>query len=258
MARPIKETVDYFTHDADASESRTVSILENHFGAEGYATWFKLLERISRTRKHIIICRNGEDTEFLAAKLKLQPERLLLILNKMAELNAIDPELWAKNKIIWCQNLVDRLKPVYDNRKQVIPHKPDITTTNNTISTVETALTIPETPQSKGSKVKGVKEIRESTPPHSKYGEFENVLLGDEEYQKLIDRLGKAQVDDLIEQLSRYMRQSPANAKKYKEHYATILSWSRRDERSQVGKTGRPDEKTGTHPLRDSITRPFS
>ncbi len=39
MPRPQKNTVDYFSHDADASDGRTLSILENNFGAEGYMAW---------------------------------------------------------------------------------------------------------------------------------------------------------------------------------------------------------------------------
>ena len=162
MARPPKETVDYFTHDADASDSRTLTILENHYGAEGYATWFKLLERISKTRNHVIVCRNGEDTEFLAAKLKMQPERLEMILEKMAELGAIDTQLW-KYKVIWCQNLVDRLKMVYDNRKQLLPRKPSISTDGNLINTTDNPLTIPEIRQTKlkETKLKETKEKRQ-------------------------------------------------------------------------------------------------
>ena len=134
MARPIKHIVDYFSHDADASEGKTLTILENNFGLEGYAAWFKLLERLSKAENHVMKCRNSEDIEFLAAKLRLQPDKTKLILQKMADLGAIDSDLYSKG-IIWSQNFVARLKDVYDNRKQDLPQKPtiDITTPNNDI-----------------------------------------------------------------------------------------------------------------------------
>lgn len=124
MARPQKHTVDYLPHNADTSNSHTITILENNFSTEGYSTGFKLLERISMTENHIISCRNNEDTEFLAAKLKLAPRRMMAILNKMAELNFIDFDLW-QSRIIWCQDLINRLEPVYDNRKQQKPTMPN-------------------------------------------------------------------------------------------------------------------------------------
>lgn len=42
MARPKKQTVDYFPHFVKGG--RTIFILENKFGNDGYAFWFKLLE----------------------------------------------------------------------------------------------------------------------------------------------------------------------------------------------------------------------
>lgn len=123
--RPIKCTADYFPHQANASAGRTVAILENRFGAEGYSAWFKLLEIITSSRNHIIDVRNAEAIEFLAARMKLQPDRLKDILDKMADLQAIDPELWTAG-VVWCQNLVDNLASLYDRRRQDIPHKPDV------------------------------------------------------------------------------------------------------------------------------------
>lgn len=54
------------------------------------------------------------------------------------------------------------------------------------------------------------------------YGEFNNVLLTDEEYEKLKDR----NLLYLIENLSSYMA---SKNKKYKSHYATILTWARKN-----------------------------
>lgn len=55
-----------------------------------------------------------------------------------------------------------------------------------------------------------------------KYGEFKNVLLTDEEYHKL----EKSNLLPYIEKLSSYIA---SKNKKYKSHYATILTWSRKD-----------------------------
>ena len=57
-----------------------------------------------------------------------------------------------------------------------------------------------------------------------KYGSFENVELTDEEYQKLKDKFSN--YEEKIENLSGYIASKGA---KYKSHYATILNWSRKD-----------------------------
>lgn len=58
-----------------------------------------------------------------------------------------------------------------------------------------------------------------------KYGEFENVKLTEEEYNKLVEKLGENNTKLMIEELSTGIA---SKGYKYKSHYATILSWSRR------------------------------
>jgi hypothetical protein len=57
------------------------------------------------------------------------------------------------------------------------------------------------------------------------FGEFENVKLTEEEYNKLIEKLGENNTKLMIEELSTGIA---SKGYKYKSHYATILSWSRR------------------------------
>ena len=59
----------------------------------------------------------------------------------------------------------------------------------------------------------------------SAYGEFNNVLLTDEEYKKLEEKFG-TRAQDLVEKLSAGIE---SKGYKYKSHYATILNWERRD-----------------------------
>ena len=60
-----------------------------------------------------------------------------------------------------------------------------------------------------------------------KYGEYKNVLLSDEELEKLQKELPDWQ--NMVERLSEYIASS---GKKYKSHYATLRSWNRRDPKS--------------------------
>jgi len=162
--RPIKLTADWFPHVAQASQGKTVSILENHFGAEGYAVWFKLLEVITGSRNHIVDVRNADSFEFLAAKLKVKPERLEEILVKLVALEGIDEGLWGV-RVIWCQNLVDNLGPMYEHRHQPIPHKPDISVYNNVVPDNSKAITV-----STNSTERVERESRERVPPISPRG----------------------------------------------------------------------------------------
>lgn len=70
------------------------------------------------------------------------------------------------------------------------------------------------------------KEIEgELTVSLSTYGEFNNVKLAPSDYLKLVDQYGEGNTNALIEELSGYIASS---GKRYKSHYATLLSWARR------------------------------
>lgn len=71
------------------------------------------------------------------------------------------------------------------------------------------------------------KEIYKEKEVKNKYGEFNNVLLTKEEYHKL----EQANLLPYIEKLSSYIA---SKGKKYKSHYATILTWSRGDKQTKT------------------------
>jgi len=58
------------------------------------------------------------------------------------------------------------------------------------------------------------------------YGEFQNVLLLEDELKKLIEAFGDQDTKEKIENLSQYIA---SKGKKYSSHYATILSWERKN-----------------------------
>ena len=245
MPRPQKNTVDYFPHDNDASEGRTLSILYNNFGHEGISCWWQLLERVSKTRNHVISLRNSEDLEFLAAKLRLVPERLKEILEKMADLEAIDSALF-RHDLIWVTHFVERVEQVYKTRKMDLPTKPELSEEETELISKETELSTPISTQSKLKETKVKKSI------YIPYQEFANVnKMTKEEHQKLIERFGEAGTRDKIENLSLYIA---SKGDKYKNHYATILAWEKRDGANQnkLGKVMQPGEYPNPDELRNN------
>lgn len=69
------------------------------------------------------------------------------------------------------------------------------------------------------------KEIyKEKKPIKHKYGEYNNVLLTDEELQKL-----KTEYSDYQERIERLSAYIASKGNKYKSHYATIRMWAKKD-----------------------------
>ncbi len=141
MARTKKNKVDYFSHKCVTG--KTLFIVEERYKNDGYAVWFKILELLGDTENHFYDCNNPVDFNFLVSKCGLPVVSVTEIIDLLAELGAIDKELWSK-KIIWSQNFVDGLAHLYDKRKQELPSKPDFCDRNNTSG----AIPVTETPHS--------------------------------------------------------------------------------------------------------------
>lgn len=123
MGRPRKQTVDYFPHFV-STDSRTKFILEQSWGNDGYAFWFKLLELLGRSEGHHYDCSSMANEKYLVALMKIDEGTINEILATLADLGNIDKELWEKRKVIWCQSLVDNLQDVYAKRTVSAPTKP--------------------------------------------------------------------------------------------------------------------------------------
>ena len=73
---------------------------------------------------------------------------------------------------------------------------------------------------------------KKEKPTKHKYGEYNNVLLTDEELEKL-----KQEYPDWEERIERLSSYVASTGKSYKSHYATIRNWARKDgvKRGQTG-----------------------
>lgn len=123
MGRPRKQTVDYFPHFV-STDSRTKFILEQSWGNDGYAFWFKLLELLGRSEGHYYDCSTTANEKYLVALMKMEQSAIDEILSVLADLGNIDKELWEERKVIWCQSLVDNLQDVYSKRTVSAPTRP--------------------------------------------------------------------------------------------------------------------------------------
>jgi len=171
MARPKKATVDYFPHYVH--HGKTLFILEKLYGDHGYAFFYKLLETLADSEGHYYDCRNTTAMEFLQAKTSTNEIPATDILERLASMGIIDPELW-KIGIIWMESFVQSIKDVYANRRVSTPNKPMVSEFLQVETPHKTPISTDDNPQSK------VKETKVNKK-HSK-----RVPLTDTEYFELL------------------------------------------------------------------------
>lgn len=131
--------------------------------------------------------------------------------------------------------------PITPTRKQARPASEVISTDNHIaeekLSEPITELSAPITAldAEKLSVAPPQKKDTKETIQKKLYGEFHNVKLLDAEYQKLTEKFGEAEAKERIESCSEYLK---SKGDKYKDHYATILNWARRDGSQAKGGPG--------------------
>lgn len=90
--------------------------------------------------------------------------------------------------------------------------------------------------KSKGHTInKNEKEQEEQEEKKKTYGHFENVLLTDKELLALKEKFNGS-CKEKIEALSEYLK---SKGKRYKSHYATILTWDRKDKKDGANGKGK-------------------
>lgn len=125
-------------------------------------------------------------------------------------------------------NFREYLTKILDGDTVSVPYEYGMDTTDTVSDTDTVAVTVPD------------KHKTEKAARH-KYGEYKNVLLTDEELEKL-----KTEFPDWkerIERLSSYIAQS---GKSYKSHLATIRNWARKDKES--GSNAGVDQRSAENP----------
>lgn len=235
MGRLPKIGIDYFTHDVGAAIGPTLFTVQNSFGNDGYALWFKLLEFMGTKEDLYADFSVVKDWEYFLAIARVDETKAKDILNLLAKIDAIDKELWIKHQIAWSDNFAGRAKPVFDKRGTLTPDKPEIE--GNDAVTGESKQVAPKR-----------KKKSEDNPDKKKYAEF--VCMEEREYQSLVERYGEQATLKFIELLDNYKGSS---GKTYKSDYRAILNWVVDKTKKEYPKlfTEQDDPSDGGNPFDD-------
>lgn len=151
MARPQKNSCDYFPHDNDMRNHRKVKSIRNKFGVQGYAIWGMLLEYLTGI--------DGNEFEYSDLEFELISGDFGVTVTETREVvdYCIKLEmLFVNNGFVYSESLNDRLAPVYKKRgvakelsekQKRIGGKFSKLTDNSVVS-------VTETPQIKLNKIK--------------------------------------------------------------------------------------------------------
>ena len=239
MARPCKSGIDYFPLNVALDDK--VKLIEAEFGLTGFAVVVKLWQKIYGQEGYY--CEWTEEVALLFSReLGLGGNTVSEIVSATLRRGLFDRELFDKYKILTSQGIQTRYFEAVGRRKGlevkkqyllVNIDKNSINVNINSINVSNNEENVCNNPQIKENKSKVNKNkinniyapTEEKKTVRHKYGEYENVLLSDNDLEKLKSEYPN-DYEKRIERLSEYIA---STGKSYKNHLATIRSWAKKD-----------------------------
>lgn len=187
MARPLKQGLDYFPHDTDASRDEKLEAMICLYGCAGHGFYFMLLERIYHNGTELdtttpnfykIICR----------QLHMSEKSFRKMLESAINIGLFSREIWEDSGKLSSNSIISRKNRVTAERERMRRIR-EKQIQNNELSTEQTANILPDKPatnEGKERKVKGNinikgKEIKGKGMPssfHTRHSNYPKNRLG--------------------------------------------------------------------------------
>ena len=161
--RPKKHNCDYFSHENGMRNDRKLKAVRAKYDLQGYAIYNMILE--SLTESHCLVIEWEEmEIEMMAGDFGIDSKLLIEMVEYFEKINLLQ----LSNGYLFCPQLDNRLKYVFDKRNQIL----ELIRDENGISVAENGVSVTETTRSevKESEVKERKKKQVASLP----SEFDN------------------------------------------------------------------------------------
>lgn len=118
MGRPIKQGLDYFPHDTDASSDEKIESLKALYRNDGYAFYFIVLERIYRSNNGELNLGSDEEKKILAKKIGITLKKFEMILKSCFKINLFDEKKFLKNGLLTSEGIKSRFVQIQAERQR--------------------------------------------------------------------------------------------------------------------------------------------
>ena len=122
MGRPIKQGLDYFPHDTDASSDEKLEALRALYRNDGYAFYFIILERIYRSNNGELNLSSNEEKKILAKKIGITLKKYDTILQSCFKINLFDEKNFGENGLLTSSGIKKRFLQIQAERQRKRQH----------------------------------------------------------------------------------------------------------------------------------------
>lgn len=246
----MKSGIEYFPLDCQLDDK--FELIEAEFGLTGFAVVVKLLQKIYAGQGYY--CEWTKEVALLfGKKIGLGVNAVSEIVEASVRRGIFDRKLYEKYSVLTSKGIQERYLEAVSRRKKVevkneylllncVRNYKNVDISSENVYKNQKNTYISEQSKVEESKVKEsrVKESKAEIEPDGsahktplkskvkkhKYGEYNHVLLTDEQYSKLIDDYSETIVKEYIRKVDEYCQQY---GKSYHDYNLTIRKWLRKD-----------------------------
>lgn len=239
----MKKDAYYMKHDVNASRDERVLEMRSEWGTEGYGMYW-LVNEFLREQSECSV--SLKKIKLIAFSQAMDPERLEEFIHACIDeygLYESDGEVFWSNRLMKDKQQFDaareknrakaqkRWGKEKDEPQQSTDNAPAMPQHTNGNTDGKQRHTNGKAPamQEKKRKEKKRKEEKRKTP----FGEFGNVHLLEEEYEKLVAKHGRGATELMIEKLANFKL---AHGKKYQSDYGAINNWVAKAVKEEIAK----------------------
>ena len=239
----MKETHYYFSHDCNARRDPKIVKMVLEHGMEGYGWYWVILEMMREQTGWKLNISDDNDIAVIAIQARTKPKKMKKFLDECVT----KFKLFKKNKkYLWSKTFLNRMRKMQEKIEKARKSakirwsglcENDATADADAMRTQCERNAIKEK-KIKENKRKDKESINNNILSNINKKQFAlSVYLTEKEHKKLVDGMGDDLTKEYIKDLSLYIQ---SKGKKYKSHYATILSWHRKNVKE--GKVKRPQD----------------
>ena len=211
----------YFSHDANARRDPKIMSMTCDYGMEGYGLYWVIIE-ILREQDGYVLKKDKNLYKLLSRETGIDPEKIENFIGKCCDEDEYDL-LVDDGESIYSISLLTRMQ-----KADAIRVKRKIAADKRWAKGGKNKSNPPAVPpKPKTPKKPKVEELK---PTKTLYMDF--VYLENEQYDKLVVKIGEDKTKEMITRVNGYIGQIGEKAanKKYKSHYHVIMNWIRKDE----------------------------
>ena len=117
--RPPSRNVDYFPHYC--KDDKKLQFIQIEYGSEGYEAFYRIQQALGDADYHRIDLKNDLEKKMFEMTMRVKQECIYGTLEILAKLGWLDKNAYEIDSILWSDEFVKSIRPVYVNRRQPVP-----------------------------------------------------------------------------------------------------------------------------------------